>query len=99
MSLSLYFSVLQCRCVDFFSNTSHLIASLRQLSCYFAQFNNLQSPIKSRKPLIKKDAQVLNEWRFSKLKEFKDKEVGAENEAFDRYLQNVGLLEEIRWRD
>ncbi|GAA0182510.1 hypothetical protein LIER_30385 [Lithospermum erythrorhizon] len=76
-------------------NTPHRIASLRQLSSSFAQFNNLQSPAKSRKPLTQKDAQVLNEWRFSKLKEFKDGEVGAENEAFDRYRQNVGLLEEV----
>lgn len=76
-------------------NTSHRISSIRQLSSNFAQFNNLQTPIKSRKPLTKKDAQILNEWRFSRLKEFKDREVGAENEAFDRYMQNVGLLEEV----
>ncbi|GAA0183157.1 hypothetical protein LIER_30624 [Lithospermum erythrorhizon] len=76
-------------------NSAHRIASLRQLSSSFAQFNNLQSPIKSRKPLTKKDAQVLNEWRFSRLKDFQEGELGAENEAFDRYMQNVGLLEEV----
>ncbi|GAA0159671.1 hypothetical protein LIER_38911 [Lithospermum erythrorhizon] len=40
------------------------------------------------------DAQVLNDWKFSRLKEFKYREVGAENEPFDLYMQNVGLLEE-----
>ncbi|GAA0169383.1 hypothetical protein LIER_40747 [Lithospermum erythrorhizon] len=91
MSLAIYFSVLQCRCVDFFRNTSRRIASLCQLSNIVAQFKNLQSPAKPRKPLTKKDAQVLNEWRFSKMAEFKDGEVGAENEAFDRYLRNVSF--------
>lgn len=37
----------------------------------------------------------MNEWRFLKLKEFRDGNVEAESEAFDRYLQNVGLLEEV----
>lgn len=41
------------------------------------------------------DAQVINEWRFSKLKEFRDGNVAFESEAFDRYMQNVGLLEEV----
>ncbi|GER35433.1 electron carrier/ iron ion binding protein [Striga asiatica] len=68
---------------------------LRQLSSSFAQFSNLQTPLRSRKPLTKKDAQVINEWRFLKLKEFKDRNVEAETEAFDRYTQNAGLLEEV----
>ncbi|KAK4422982.1 hypothetical protein Salat_1880800 [Sesamum alatum] len=74
------------------SGNSH---RLRQLSNNFAQFSNLQTPLRSRKPLTKKDAQVINEWRFLKLKEFKDGNVEAESEAFDRYMQNVGLLEEV----
>ncbi|XP_057776479.1 uncharacterized protein LOC130995265 [Salvia miltiorrhiza] len=68
---------------------------LRQLSNNFAQFSNLQTSFRSRKPLTKKDAEVINEWRFSKLKEFRDGNIEAESEAFDRYMQNVGLLEEV----
>lgn len=30
-----------------------------------------------------------------KLKEYRDGNIAAENEAFDRYMQNVGLLEEV----
>ncbi|XP_011070273.1 uncharacterized protein LOC105155972 [Sesamum indicum] len=74
------------------SGNSH---RLRQLSNNFAQFSNLQTPLRSRKPLTKKDAQVINEWRFLKLKGFKDGNVEAESEAFDRYMQNVALLEEV----
>ncbi|KAM3397067.1 putative protein isoform X1 [Capsicum galapagoense] len=77
------------------SGSSHRTASLRQLSSNFAQFNNLQTPLRSRRPLTRKDAQVINEWRFMKLKEYRDNNIAAENEAFDRYMQNVGLLEEV----
>ncbi|XP_009592240.1 uncharacterized protein [Nicotiana tomentosiformis] len=78
------------------SGSSHRgAASLRQLSTNFAQFNNLQTPLRSRKPLTRKDAQLINEWRFMKLKEYRDSNIAAENEAFDRYMQNVGLLEEV----
>ncbi|XP_031097273.1 uncharacterized protein LOC116001534 [Ipomoea triloba] len=73
---------------------SHRPASFRQLSTNFAQFNNLQTPLR-RKPVTRKDAQVINEWRFLKLKEFRDNNIEIENEAFDRYMQNVFLLEEV----
>lgn len=76
------------------SGNSHRVASLRQLSSTFSQFNNLQPPLRSRKPLTRKDAAIINEWRFSKLKEYKDRNIEAENEAFDRYIQNINLLEE-----
>lgn len=69
--------------------------SLRQLSSAFAQFNNLQMPYRSKKHLTRKDAIAINEWRFSKLKEYKDRNIEVENEAFDRYMQNVSLLEEV----
>ncbi|KAG6407535.1 hypothetical protein SASPL_130527 [Salvia splendens] len=68
---------------------------LRQLSNNFAQFSNVQTPFRSRKPLTKKDAQVINQWRFSKLKEFRDENIEAESVSFDRYMQNVGLQEEV----
>lgn len=38
---------------------------------------------------------AINEWRFSKLKEFNDRNIEVENEAFDRYMQNADLLEEV----
>ncbi|GMQ04524.1 hypothetical protein CsSME_00049913 [Camellia sinensis var. sinensis] len=77
------------------SGNSHRFTSLRQLSNNFAQFNNLQSPLRSRKPITRKEAAVINEWRFLKLKEYKEGNIEAENEAFDRYMQNVCLLEEV----
>ncbi|KAH7514329.1 hypothetical protein FEM48_Zijuj11G0077300 [Ziziphus jujuba var. spinosa] len=77
------------------SGNSHRVASLRQLSNTFAQFNNVQIPLRSRKPMTRKDAAAINEWRFSKLKEYKDRNIEVEDEAFDRYMQNVNLLEEL----
>ncbi|CAK7356231.1 unnamed protein product [Dovyalis caffra] len=75
--------------------SSHRAASLRQLSSNFSQFNNLHSPLRSRKPLTRKEAAAINEWRFSKMKEFKDRNIEVENEAFDRYMYNISLLEEV----
>ncbi|XP_011032005.1 PREDICTED: uncharacterized protein LOC105130965 [Populus euphratica] len=75
--------------------SSHRAASLRQLSSNFSQFNNLHSPLRSRKPLTRKEAAAINEWRFSKLKEFRDRNIEVENEAFDRYMHNISLLEEV----
>ncbi|KAL9246902.1 hypothetical protein vseg_020382 [Gypsophila vaccaria] len=69
--------------------------SLRQLSNTFAQFNNVHLPLRSRKPLSLKEALVINEWRFAKLKEHKESNIEAENEAFDRYMRNIGLLEDV----
>ncbi|TMW90918.1 hypothetical protein EJD97_015049 [Solanum chilense] len=77
------------------AGSSHRAVSLRQLSTNFAQFNNLQTPLRSRRPLSRKDAQVINEWRFMQLKEYRESNIAAENEAFDRYMQNIGLLEEV----
>ncbi|KAL2322956.1 hypothetical protein Fmac_027335 [Flemingia macrophylla] len=76
-------------------STAGRVASLRQLSNSFAQFNNLHLSLRSKKPLTRKDAAAINEWRFSKLKEYKERNVEVENEAFDRYMQNVDLLEEV----
>ncbi|KAK8671330.1 hypothetical protein V6N13_037926 [Hibiscus sabdariffa] len=67
--------------------------SFRQLSNAFAQFDNLQ--VRTKKHLTRKDAIALNEWRLSKLKEFKDGNIEIENDAFDRYMQNISLLEEV----
>ncbi|KAJ4917092.1 Uncharacterized protein Rs2_02642 [Raphanus sativus] len=70
------------------------VSSIRQLSSNFAQFNNLNAVPRQRKPLTIKDAQALNAWRFTKLKEHRDRNIEVENEAFDRYMSNVNLLEE-----
>ncbi|KAK7386296.1 hypothetical protein VNO78_26431 [Psophocarpus tetragonolobus] len=77
------------------STSAGRVASLRQLSNSFAQFNNLHLSLRSKKPLTRKDAAAINEWRFAKLKEYKERNVEVENEAFDRYMQNVALLEEV----
>ncbi|XVE86153.1 hypothetical protein DITRI_Ditri18aG0013200 [Diplodiscus trichospermus] len=69
------------------------VPSFKQLSNAFAQFDNLH--VRSKKHLTRKDAVALNEWRFSKLKEFKDRNIEIENDAFDRYMQNISLLEEV----
>ncbi|KAF8380630.1 hypothetical protein HHK36_028119 [Tetracentron sinense] len=76
------------------TGTSLRVASLRQLSSNFAQFNGAQVSIRARRPLTRKDAAAINQWRFSKLKEYKNGNIEAENEAFNRYMQNVSLLEE-----
>lgn len=41
------------------------------------------------------EAATINEWRFSKLKEYRERNIEVENEAFDRYMQNINLLEEV----
>ncbi|XWS65522.1 hypothetical protein CRYUN_Cryun05aG0120300 [Craigia yunnanensis] len=69
------------------------VPSFRQLSNAFALFDNLQ--VRSKKHLTRKDVVALNEWRFSKLKEFKDRNIEIENDAFDLYMQNISLLEEV----
>ncbi|XP_074264724.1 uncharacterized protein LOC141587181 [Silene latifolia] len=71
------------------------VTSIRQLSNTFSQFNNVHTPARSRKPLSMKEALVINEWRFAKLKEYKESNIEAENDAFDRYMQNINLLEEV----
>ncbi|CAH1453088.1 unnamed protein product [Lactuca virosa] len=77
------------------SGNAHRVTSLRQLSNNFAQFNNLQTPARAKKPLTRKEASQINEWRFSKLKEYKDRNMEIENESFDRYLKNISLLEDV----
>ncbi|TYG99749.1 hypothetical protein ES288_A10G220700v1 [Gossypium darwinii] len=69
------------------------VPSFKQLSNAFAQFDNLQ--VRTKKHLTRKDAIALNDWRFSKLKKFKDRNIEIENDAFDRYIQNISLLEEV----
>lgn len=77
------------------SGSSAKVSSLRQLSSTFSQFNNVHIPLRSRKPVTRKEALAINDWRFAKLTEYKERNIEAENESFDRYMQNISLLEEI----
>ncbi|XP_042511727.1 uncharacterized protein LOC122086854, partial [Macadamia integrifolia] len=68
---------------------------------HLSKFNGAQVPLCSRRPLTRRvhifslDAAAINQWRFSTQKEYKERNIEAENEAFDRYMNNVGLVEEV----
>ncbi|CAN1333903.1 hypothetical protein LINPERPRIM_LOCUS36204 [Linum perenne] len=68
-------------------------ASLRQLSNSFAQLNNVQNP-RPRKPPMTKEAVDINEWKFIKLKEHMNRTLEKQNQAYNRYLRNISLLDE-----
>ncbi|KAJ0961798.1 hypothetical protein J5N97_029626 [Dioscorea zingiberensis] len=70
------------------TGASWRLNSLRQLSASFV------NSLRVRKPLSRKDAVNINKWRFSRLRQYIDGEIETENEAFERYMQNVSLLEE-----
>ncbi|XP_074556574.1 uncharacterized protein LOC141812454 [Curcuma longa] len=70
------------------SGSSWRLNSLRHASTNFVNI------LRAKKPLTKKDAINLNKWKFMKLREHLEGNVEAENEAFDRYVLNVSLLEE-----
>ncbi|XP_020093227.1 uncharacterized protein LOC109713514 [Ananas comosus] len=57
--------------------------------------HNFLNALRAKKPLNKKDVANINKWKFAKLREYIEGNIEAENEAFERYLQNVALLEEI----
>ncbi|CAN0842749.1 hypothetical protein LINGRAHAP2_LOCUS3670 [Linum grandiflorum] len=59
----------------------------------FPQLNNAQTP-RSRKPPMTKEAVAINQWRFSKLRERTERTLEQQNEAYERYMQNIRLLEE-----
>ncbi|GJW60705.1 hypothetical protein Tco_0110040 [Tanacetum coccineum] len=40
-------------------------------------------------------ASEINEWRFLKLMDYKERNIEIDNEAFDRYLHNITLLEDV----
>ncbi|KAJ3681778.1 hypothetical protein LUZ60_014351 [Juncus effusus] len=71
------------------SNASWRLNSLRQLSARHLEF------LRARKPLAKKDTAQINKWRIMKLREHIEADIEAENESFDRYMQNISFLEEI----
>lgn len=70
------------------STGSSRLASLQRLPHHFL------NSLRTKKSLAKKDVVGINKWRFEKLKEHIQGDIDAENEAYERYTQNVGLLEE-----
>ncbi|CAD5194433.1 unnamed protein product [Musa acuminata subsp. malaccensis] len=70
------------------TGASWRLNSLRQLS------NNFANILRTKRPLTRKDATDINQWRFMKLREHFEQNIEAENEALDRYMENVDLLEE-----
>ncbi|KAG9452493.1 hypothetical protein H6P81_005397 [Aristolochia fimbriata] len=76
------------------SGTSIRVSTLRQIPNNFVKLVGAQGSVRARRPLSRKDAATINSWRFSKLKEYNERNIEAESEAFDRYMQNVSLLEE-----
>ncbi|KAJ7563406.1 hypothetical protein O6H91_03G108900 [Diphasiastrum complanatum] len=51
--------------------------------------------LKAAVQATQKEAASVNAWRFQKLKEHREAELVSEDGAFDRYIQNASLLEEI----
>ncbi|KAE8815386.1 hypothetical protein D1007_07232 [Hordeum vulgare] len=76
------------------STNSPLTGSASRLSSLQKLPHHFLNSIRTRKSLAKKDIASINKWRFMKLKEHMQGDIDVENEAYDRYTQNIGLLEE-----
>ncbi|KAM0894044.1 hypothetical protein ACQ4PT_024716 [Festuca glaucescens] len=70
------------------TGSSSRLSSVQKLPLHFL------NSLRTRKSLAKKDVASINKWRFMKLKEHMQGDIDAENEAYDRYTRNIGLLEE-----
>ncbi|RVX00217.1 hypothetical protein CK203_026633 [Vitis vinifera] len=70
-------------------NFQIILPNLIMCKCHFGRGSH------SLERKLFQDAATINEWRFSKLKEYKNRNIEVENEAFDRYMQNISLLEEV----
>ncbi|PAN33456.1 hypothetical protein PAHAL_6G022800 [Panicum hallii] len=68
--------------------------SASRLACLQKLPHHFLNSLRTKKSLAKKDVASINKWRFMKLKEHMQGDIDAENEAYERYTQNVGLLEE-----
>lgn len=68
--------------------------SASRLACLQKLPHHFLNSLRTKKSLAKKDVAGINKWRFMKLKEHMQGDIDAENEAYERYTQNVGLLEE-----
>jgi hypothetical protein len=64
-------------------------ASLEQQELY--KLRNLKAAMQA----ASREAAITNTWRAQKVQEYKDAELAMENEAFDRYMLNMSLLEEV----
>eukprot|EP00249_Psilotum_nudum_P018092 c26635_g1_i1 orf=111-1418(+) len=74
----------------------HAAAGSTNLSSTQQSYDNIRlRTAKSSGHVTRKEATFLNGWRFQKLKEYTEGNLAAEDEAFDRYMQNVSLLEEV----
>ncbi|GJN12536.1 hypothetical protein PR202_ga30820 [Eleusine coracana subsp. coracana] len=76
------------------STASLLTGSASRLTALQRLPHHFLSALRTKKSLAKKDVASINKWRFMKLKEHMQGDIDAENEAYERYMQNVGLLEE-----
>eukprot|EP00249_Psilotum_nudum_P018094 c26635_g1_i3 orf=111-1319(+) len=77
-------------------SSSSIAAGSTNLSSTQQSYDNIRlRTAKSSGHITRKEATFLNGWRFQKLKEFTEGNLAAEDEAFDRYMQNVSLLEEV----
>ncbi|KAL5724203.1 hypothetical protein ACHQM5_007494 [Ranunculus cassubicifolius] len=61
----------------------------------FSYWKQLHGTPSATRKLTGKEAAALNRWRFSKVKEYNERNMEVENEALDRYMGNVSLLEEV----
>ncbi|CAL4915158.1 unnamed protein product [Urochloa decumbens] len=68
--------------------------SSSRLACLQKLPHHFLNSLRTKKSLTKKDVANTNKWIFMKLKEHMQGDIDAENEAYERYTQNVGLLEE-----
>ncbi|KAF8712786.1 hypothetical protein HU200_028558 [Digitaria exilis] len=68
--------------------------SASRLACLQRLPHHFLNSLRTKKSIAKKDVASINKWRFMKLKEHMQGDIDAENEAYERYTQNVGLLEE-----
>ncbi|CAN6324794.1 unnamed protein product [Urochloa humidicola] len=76
------------------STTLPATGSASRLACLQKLPHHFLNSLRTKKSLTKKDVASTNKWIFMKLKEHMQGDIDAENEAYDRYTQNVGLLEE-----
>jgi len=70
------------------TGSSSRLSSVQKLPHHFL------NSLRTKKSLTKKDVASINKWRFMKLREHMQGDIDLENEAYDRYTQNIGLLEE-----
>ncbi|CAN6312173.1 unnamed protein product [Urochloa humidicola] len=76
------------------SATLPATGSASRLACLQKLPHHFLNSLRTKKSLTKKDVASTNKWIFMKLKEHMQGDIDAENEAYESYTRNVGLLEE-----